>query len=231
VFDAVALGVPSLVSAIPVNREIEAYVTHYFPLDDVAALADAMRAVLREAPPTAGPPGADRPGGRAAHGDGPGDLAGRRAGHGSRPHRARGEAMTATPAPDLPRIAVLVACFNRHRITLPNMAALIAALEAAPCRFDVHLLDDASPDRTGELGHGAHFRADVLALHGERQGRLDEAEQLRAAVEACRRRSRRGTAAVPIIRAIASVSWISPPAPFLVSSVRITSAGGCSGPK
>ena len=27
-----------------------------------------------------------------------------------------------------PRIAVLVACFNRHRITLPNMAALIAAL-------------------------------------------------------------------------------------------------------
>lgn len=55
VFDAVALGVPSLVSAIPVNREIEAYVTHYFPLDDVAALADAMRAVLREAPPTADP--------------------------------------------------------------------------------------------------------------------------------------------------------------------------------
>jgi glycosyltransferase involved in cell wall biosynthesis len=46
VFDAVALGVPSLVSAIPVNREIEEHVTHYFPLDDVPALAAAMREVL-----------------------------------------------------------------------------------------------------------------------------------------------------------------------------------------
>ena len=54
VFDAVALGVPSLVSAIPVNREIEDYVTRYFPLDDVPALAAAMRAVLRE-PPRAQP--------------------------------------------------------------------------------------------------------------------------------------------------------------------------------
>lgn len=46
VFDAVALGVPSLVSAIPVNREIADYVTRYFPLDDVPALAAAMREVL-----------------------------------------------------------------------------------------------------------------------------------------------------------------------------------------
>lgn len=46
VFDAVALGVPTLVSSIPVNREIEPLVTHYFPLDDVNALADAMCAIL-----------------------------------------------------------------------------------------------------------------------------------------------------------------------------------------
>lgn len=78
--------------------------------------------------------------------------------------------MTATtpgPAPDLPRIAVLVACFNRHRITLPNMAALIAALGAAPCRFDVHLLDDASPDRTGELVKAAHPAVNVVVSEGD----------------------------------------------------------------
>lgn len=46
VFDAVALGVPSLVSAIAVNLEIAEHVTRYFPLDDVQALAAAMREVL-----------------------------------------------------------------------------------------------------------------------------------------------------------------------------------------
>ncbi|MBK6800135.1 MAG: glycosyltransferase [Novosphingobium sp.] len=46
VFDAVALGVPSLVSSIPVNREIEEHVTRYFPLDDVVALAEAMRELI-----------------------------------------------------------------------------------------------------------------------------------------------------------------------------------------
>jgi GT2 family glycosyltransferase len=66
-----------------------------------------------------------------------------------------------------PRIAVLVACFNRHRITLPNMAALIAALDASPCRFDVHLLDDASPDRTGELVKAAHPAVNVVVSEGD----------------------------------------------------------------
>ncbi len=56
VFDAVALGVPSLVSAIPVNREIEDHVTRYFPLDDVPALAAAMREMLRAAPRAATDP-------------------------------------------------------------------------------------------------------------------------------------------------------------------------------
>lgn len=45
VFDAVALGVRSIVSDLPVNREIEAHVTEYFPLDDVDALASAMERV------------------------------------------------------------------------------------------------------------------------------------------------------------------------------------------
>lgn len=52
VFDAVALGVRSIVSDIPVNREIEGLVTAYFPLNDAAALTDAMEAVLA-APPAA----------------------------------------------------------------------------------------------------------------------------------------------------------------------------------
>jgi glycosyltransferase involved in cell wall biosynthesis len=46
VFDAVALGVPSVVSDIPVNREIAEHVSAYFPLDDVGALTTAMEAML-----------------------------------------------------------------------------------------------------------------------------------------------------------------------------------------
>lgn len=45
VFDAVALGVRSIVSDLPVNREIEEHVTAYFPLDDIDALAAAMERV------------------------------------------------------------------------------------------------------------------------------------------------------------------------------------------
>lgn len=66
-----------------------------------------------------------------------------------------------------PRIAVLVACFNRHHITLPNMAALVAALDAAECDFVVHLLDDASPDRTGELVKSAHPGFNVVTSEGD----------------------------------------------------------------
>jgi glycosyltransferase involved in cell wall biosynthesis len=46
VFDAVALGVPTIVSDIPVNREIEEFVSDYFPLDDVRALTKAMTKLL-----------------------------------------------------------------------------------------------------------------------------------------------------------------------------------------
>ena len=49
VFDAVALGVPTIVSDIPVNREIEEHVSSYFPLDDVGALANVMAGRLRAA--------------------------------------------------------------------------------------------------------------------------------------------------------------------------------------
>ena len=46
VFDAVALGVPCVLSDIPVNREIEELVTAYFPLDDANALAFCLCEVL-----------------------------------------------------------------------------------------------------------------------------------------------------------------------------------------
>ena len=46
VFDAVALGVPTIVSDIPVNREIEAYVRDFFPLDDNKSLANSMSLAL-----------------------------------------------------------------------------------------------------------------------------------------------------------------------------------------
>jgi glycosyltransferase involved in cell wall biosynthesis len=42
VYDAVALGVPTIVSDIAVNREIEEFVTAYFPLGDARALSDLM---------------------------------------------------------------------------------------------------------------------------------------------------------------------------------------------
>lgn len=45
VFDAVALGVRSIVSDLPVNREIAEYVTEFFPLDDIDALAAAMERI------------------------------------------------------------------------------------------------------------------------------------------------------------------------------------------
>lgn len=52
-FDAIALGVPAIVSDIPVNREIEQHVFAYFPLDDIRALHDRMaRAIAETAPRT-----------------------------------------------------------------------------------------------------------------------------------------------------------------------------------
>lgn len=51
VFDAVSLGIRTIVSDIPVNREIEHEVTRFFPLDDVDALRQAMEAELRNPAP------------------------------------------------------------------------------------------------------------------------------------------------------------------------------------
>ena len=47
VYDAIALGVSTIVSDIPINREIESWVTTYFRLDDPEALCSAMLEVLK----------------------------------------------------------------------------------------------------------------------------------------------------------------------------------------
>lgn len=75
--------------------------------------------------------------------------------------------MTSEGQEHSPRIAVLVACYNRAAITLPNIAALEAALEGAECRFDIHLLDDASPDQTGPRVKAAHPRINVVISEGD----------------------------------------------------------------
>jgi len=51
-YDAIALGVPTIISDISVNCEIADHVTMYFPLDDATALADRMERLL-ETPRTA----------------------------------------------------------------------------------------------------------------------------------------------------------------------------------
>ena len=50
VYDAISLGVPTIVSDIPINREIEKWVTSYFPLNDAIALYSAMRVMTQGAP-------------------------------------------------------------------------------------------------------------------------------------------------------------------------------------
>jgi len=47
------------------------------------------------------------------------------------------------------RIAVLMTCFNRAETTLRGLKTLFAA-QPADCRFDVWLVDDASPDGTAQ---------------------------------------------------------------------------------
>lgn len=48
------------------------------------------------------------------------------------------------------RIAVLVACYNRADITVPNLVALDQVMRDAGVDHTIYLLDDASPDRTGD---------------------------------------------------------------------------------
>ena len=60
------------------------------------------------------------------------------------------EQTLAIPASDL-RIAVLITCFNRYPTTREAIARLLAeAGGIADAQFSVFLLDDDSPDRTGE---------------------------------------------------------------------------------
>lgn len=48
------------------------------------------------------------------------------------------------------RIAILVACYNRKQITLPNLSALFAALDRCRLEYHAYLVDDCSPDGTGD---------------------------------------------------------------------------------
>jgi glycosyltransferase involved in cell wall biosynthesis len=48
VYDAISLGVPTVVSDIPVNREIARWVTTYFPLNDSNALCRAMHEIRQQ---------------------------------------------------------------------------------------------------------------------------------------------------------------------------------------
>ena len=52
VYDAISLGVRTIVSDIPVNREIEEWVTSYFPLNDIDALHHTMSQMMRSSPPS-----------------------------------------------------------------------------------------------------------------------------------------------------------------------------------
>jgi GT2 family glycosyltransferase len=68
--------------------------------------------------------------------------------------------------PTLPRVAVLVTCFNRVQVTLPNIGALMAALDKSNVSYDVHLLDDASPDGTGAKVHASYPQVNVQLSEG-----------------------------------------------------------------
>jgi glycosyltransferase involved in cell wall biosynthesis len=52
IYDAISLGVRTIVSDIPVNREIEEWVTSYFPLNDIDALYHTMSQMMRSSAPS-----------------------------------------------------------------------------------------------------------------------------------------------------------------------------------
>lgn len=55
IYNAVAVGKPTVVSDIPVNREIEPFVTRYFDPHDPSELLAALQAISALAPPPASP--------------------------------------------------------------------------------------------------------------------------------------------------------------------------------
>ena len=65
------------------------------------------------------------------------------------------------------RIAVVMACFNRKQTTLRCLETLFAQ-ETADIALDVHLLDDASPDGTGQAVKTAYPQVHVIEGDGER---------------------------------------------------------------
>lgn len=66
-----------------------------------------------------------------------------------------------------PRIAVLVACYNRCDITLANLAFLIEALANSGTNAEIFLLDDGSPDLTGEKIAAAYPQVNITVSEGD----------------------------------------------------------------
>lgn len=64
------------------------------------------------------------------------------------------------------RIAVLMTCFNRVETTLQCLRGLFAQKTPPGFSFDVWLVDDASPDRTGEKVKSAYPQVNVIQSSG-----------------------------------------------------------------
>ena len=80
-----------------------------------------------------------------------------------------GVPMAVVPHPDKStpaRVAVLVACYNRCEITLVNLGCLIEALESSSIDAEIFLLDDGSPDRTGEKVAAAYPQIKITTSEG-----------------------------------------------------------------
>ena len=65
------------------------------------------------------------------------------------------------------RIAVLMTCYNRVETTLECLRRLFAQKLPDGCSFDVWLVDDASPDKTGEKVKTAYPQVNVIQGTGK----------------------------------------------------------------
>lgn len=63
------------------------------------------------------------------------------------------------------RVSVLVACYNRRELTLANLQRLRSALDYAGVKYEIFVLDDASPDGTGDAV--SRIFPDVHVLRGD----------------------------------------------------------------
>ena len=65
------------------------------------------------------------------------------------------------------RTAILMTCYNRVGTTLRCLERLkVAAARIADAQFDVWLVDDASPDQTGEKVKAAYPEVNVIQSPG-----------------------------------------------------------------